>query len=349
MTRAPLKVAVVGAGYFSQFHLAAWARIEEVRVVAICDLDAVKAKDVANSYKATGYADCVAMAHTEAPDIVDIVAPPSAHATLVRMVLAPGRTIICQKPFCRSTEEATALTEQARRAGALLVIHENFRFQPWHRELRHFVDEGRLGQVYQCEFRLRPGDGRGPDAYLARQPSFQTMPKFLIQETGVHFIDLFGWLFGPIETIFADLRQLNPAIAGEDAGYLLLGHAGGVRSLFDGNRLADHIAENPRTTMGEMTIEGEAGILHLDGEGRIFFRRFGEATEVEIPVTAPIDRSTFGGGCVEALNRHVVAAMVAERAPENTAADYLKVMAVVDAAYRSATTGQLQRLGAKWP
>ncbi|MEQ8695721.1 MAG: Gfo/Idh/MocA family oxidoreductase [Bauldia litoralis] len=344
MTGAPLKVAVVGAGYFSQFHLAAWAEIAEAKLVAVCDLDAARAKTVADAFGAVAYGDCEAMARTETPDIVDIVAPPPAHVALVRAVLAPGRTIICQKPFCRSTEEATALTEEARRAGALLVVHENFRFQPWHREIRRFLEEDRLGAVYQCAFRLRPGDGRGPDAYLARQPSFQTMPKFLIQETGVHFIDLFRWLLGPVETVFADLRQLNPAIAGEDAGLMILGHRDGARSVFDGNRLSDHVAENPRTTMGEMAIEGEAGILQLDGEGRIFFRHFGEATEREIPVTAPIDRTVFGGGCVAALNRHVVAAMRSGREPENTAADYLTVMAVVDAAYRSATTGEMQRL-----
>ncbi|MEO0763052.1 MAG: hypothetical protein AAFZ09_14815, partial [Pseudomonadota bacterium] len=60
-------------------------------------------------------------------------------------------------------------------------------------------------------------DGQGPDAYHARQPYFQRMPRFLVHETAVHWIDTFRYLMGEAETVYADLRRLNPAIAGEDA------------------------------------------------------------------------------------------------------------------------------------
>jgi len=50
------------------------------------------------------------------------------------------------------------------------------------REARHLVDAGRIGMPLHVTFRLRPGDGQGPQAYLARQPYFQNMPRFLIHE-----------------------------------------------------------------------------------------------------------------------------------------------------------------------
>mgnify|MGYP000569074738 CR=1 FL=1 len=332
---AERRVAVVGLGYFSQFHLAAWAAQPGAVLTDVCDLDAARAADAAARYGAQAHESLDTVLAGE-PDILDVVVPPAAQDAVIRQALAPGRTIICQKPFCTSLPQAEALTDAAEAAGTKLVIHENFRFQPWYRRIRELLEAEELGALYQARFALRPGDGRGPAAYLDRQPGFQAMPRFLILETGVHFIDVFRWLFGEIDSVYADLRQLNPAIAGEDAGLLLLTHGSGMRSLFDGNRLADHVAENPRRTMGEMEIEAEAGSLRLDGAGRLGLRRFGAQAFEPVHLNRPVDSESFGGGCVAALIAHVVAALDGQAPFENEARDYLPVMRAVDAAYRSA-------------
>ncbi|MEO1093255.1 MAG: Gfo/Idh/MocA family oxidoreductase, partial [Pseudomonadota bacterium] len=173
---------------------------------------------------------------------------------------------------------------------------ENFRFQPWFRECRKQIDAGALGQVYELAFRLRPGDGQGPRAYLDRQPYFQEMERFLLHETAVHLFDVFRFLLGEVEAVFADLRRLNPAIAGEDAGLVILRFASGSRALFDGNRLADHAAENRRLTMGEMQIDGAKANLRLDGYGRLFLRAHSSNQEDEMAY-AWEDRG-YGGDCV---------------------------------------------------
>jgi predicted dehydrogenase len=332
-------VGVIGLGYFAQFHLKAWADLPGVHLIGVTDLNPEVVTQAAATYATTGHTDAASLLAAN-PDILDIVAPPPAHAALIRQALRKGRTIICQKPFCTSLAEAEAVTAEAEATGTTIVIHENFRFQPWHREIKRLLDDGALGQIYQARFALRPGDGRGPDAYLARQPAFQTMPRLLIHETGVHFIDLFRRLLGEPTSVYADIRHLNPVLAGEDEGLLIMDHATGARSVFDGNRLADHVADNARRTMGEMEIEGEAGRLRLDGAGRLWMREFGEQVEREIPVTMPVDDDSFGGGCVANLIVHVVDAVRQGRAPENTARDYLQVIRLTDAAYTSAAEGR---------
>ena len=57
------------------------------------------------------------------------------------------------------------------------------------------------------------GDGQGPDAYLARQPYFRTMPRFLLRETGIHFIDTFRFLFGEIAE--ARIRRQGGLVGGQ--------------------------------------------------------------------------------------------------------------------------------------
>ncbi|MEJ8561937.1 Gfo/Idh/MocA family oxidoreductase [Yoonia sp. GPGPB17] len=334
-----LRVACVGAGYFAQFHYDSWRRMARADLVAACDRDLEKAA-------ATGlpaYTDMRQMLGDQTPDLLDVIVPPGAHAEVIRAALAAGvKWIICQKPFCRDLPEGQAVTAAAKAAGATIVVHENFRFQPWYRTIKAVLDEGAIGDVHQVTFRLRPGDGQGPDAYLDRQPYFQQMPRFLIHETGVHWVDTFRYLLGNPTAVYADLRQMNPAIAGEDAGYILFDHPNGARALFDGNRHLDHKADNLRRTMGEALIEGTQGTLRLHGDGSVTQRAFGSPTETT--VLGPDTWDGFGGDCVHALQSHVVSGVLDGQPFENEAADYLYVMRVEEKIYAAANTGQKQRI-----
>ena len=229
------------------------------------------------------------------------------------------------------------MTELADRASIPLIIHENFRFQPWYRAIRDSLVAGEIGTSRQATFRLRPGDGQGPEAYLSRQPYFRDMPRFLIHETAVHWIDTFRFLYGNPTAVYADLRRVNPEIRGEDAGFVLFDHPGDVRVLFDGNRCLDHAAENTRCTMGEGLFEGDAGSIALTGDGALHHRAFGAVKAT--PKLAPDSSGRFGGDCTFHLQAHVIQALSGVRPFENEARDYLAVQAVEEAIYRSAETG----------
>lgn len=331
-----LRVACVGAGYFSQYHIESWRRIPDVELVGVCDR--VYAKAVATG--APAFTDLAKMLGAVQPDIVDLILPPVHHAEAIHTAMAHEglKAVICQKPFCHSLAEAEDMAALATETGVPLVVHENFRFQPWYRKIKEILDQGVLGDLYQVTFRLRPGDGQGADAYLARQPYFQKMPRFLIHETGVHWVDTFRYLLGPPEAVYADLRRVNPVIAGEDAGFVIFDHANGVRAVFDGNRNADHAADNTRRTMGEALLEGSKGVLTLRGDGSVTLRGFG--TQAETLLLPPDTHQGFGGDCTHALQFHVVSGLMSGQPLENMAVDYLQIIRIEEAVYRSAEIGQ---------
>jgi predicted dehydrogenase len=332
-----LRVVAIGAGYFSQFHYDAWSRMDDVELVGLCDLDAARAAEAAARWSVPQhFTEAADMIDRLKPDLVDIITPPAAHLALIRLAAERRIDAICQKTFCLSIAQAEQAVQTAEAAGTRLVVHENFRFQPWYAEIKKWLDAGRLGQVYQATFRLRPGDGQGADAYLGRQPYFQTMRRFLVHETAIHFVDTFRFLFGEVADVFADLRRLNPAIVGEDAGLVIFRHRNGVRAVFDGNRLVDHPAHNHRLTMGEMMVEGERAALRLDGDGNLFTRAF--QSNAWEPV--PFERSDagFGGDSVYRLQRHVVDHLQGRGPIMNTARDYLANLMVEEAIYRSASS-----------
>ena len=327
-----LRVACVGAGFFSQFHIESWQRIDRVDLVGVCDIALARAKATG----APSFDDLSKMLSKTGPDVLDIILPPVAHAESIKMAIAQKvPTIVCQKPFCTSFVEAQEVTALAKAAGCQLIIHENFRFQPWFRAIKDAIAAERIGEVLQATFRLRPGDGQGADAYLDRQPYFRDMPQLLIHETGVHYVDVFRYLFGEATHVYADLRKVNPVIAGEDAGYVIFEHASGIRSVLDGNRCLDHAADNTRRTMGEGLIEGTKGTLTLTGDGAVSLRAFGDIDA--ITYLGPDDHDGFGGDCTHALQSHIVAGVLGDGLIENTAEDYLGVLAAEAAIYRSAS------------
>lgn len=331
------RVAVVGAGYFAGFQLEGW-RDAGARVVALCDLDRSRLDTLADRFAiGTRFTDAEAMLDRTRCDLVDVVLPPAAQANVVRAALERRIPVVCQKPFGVDLAEARALSALAAECATPLVVHENFRFTPWFREARRLIDAGHFGRLHGVTFRLRPGDGQGPRAYLDRQPYFQTMPRLLVRETAVHFIDTFRYLMGEVVAVTARLRRLNPAIAGEDSALIAFEFGDDRSGLFDGTRLNDHVAADPRRTMGEMWLEGEAGVLRLDGDARLWWKSHHGAEHEHA-----YDRGTasaFGGACT-ALQAHVLAHLGSGAPLENAAADYLLNLEIQEAVYHSHATGR---------
>ena len=333
-----LRVATVGAGYFSQFQYEAWTRMDDVDLVAVCNRTRENGRTIADTYGIPEvFTDFGRMLSETQPDLVDIITPPVTHLDYIREAAGRRVAMICQKPFCSTLAEAEAAVEAAAATETPLIIHENFRFQPWYGETRRRLDAGDLGEPYQVTFRLRPGDGQGPEAYLSRQPYFQAMERFLVHETAIHLIDTFRYLMGEVEAVYARLRRLNPVIAGEDAGLIVFDFAAGTRGLFDGNRLVDHPAANRRLTMGEMLVEGSDAVLRLDGDGRLYRRRHGANDETE--VSYEWENRGFGGDCVYLLQRHAVDFLRGSGSVMNTGADYLRNLRIEEAVYESDRTG----------
>jgi len=328
------RLALIGCGYFAQFHREAWARLP-VEVVALCDADGAKAEAASREFAAArAFTEAEAMLDAARPEIVDIVTPPGTHRDLVALCAARGIPAICQKPLAPDWETALAIVEGSEAAGHTLIVHENFRFMPWFMEAAH----GAIGEPLDISFRLRSGDGQGPDAYLSRQPYFRSMPRFLVHETIIHLIDVFRMLFGEVAGVFARLRRLNPAIVGEDAATVLFAFADPRRQgIVDGNRLVDHPSDDPRMTNGVLLVEGTGGQLRLDGHGRLFLRPHrGEEREHAYPW----DRRGYGGDCVL---RQCAAALAHLRdgAPvPNLARAWLRNMEIEEAIYRSAAEGR---------
>lgn len=330
----------MGAGYFSQFHYEAWARMPDVELSAIVDLDQTKSSEMAamHGIRQT-YASLAEALNAERPDFVDIITRPESHLELVSLAAKFGTNVICQKPLAPTLDESRRIVAEAEASGIRLMVHENFRFQPWHREIKKLLNQGVIGDcLHAVSCRTRMGDGWQSDAYLSRQPYFVTMPKLLIYETGVHFIDTYRFLGGEISSVYASLRKLNSAITGEDAGVVVFEFANGARGLWDASRYHEPNYEDPRYTFGEYLIEGNAGSIRLYPDGRLTVQPLGLP---EHDILYPHGRQNFASDCVYHTQRHFVERLADNRQFETSGVEYLKTLCVQEAVYQSAASGQV--------
>ena len=336
------KTVAIGAGYFSGFQYEAWNRIPEVELAAISNRTESKARKMMDAYGIPRfYANWREMIDSERPDFVDIITPPETHEAICSHAASRGVAIVCQKPLAPTLEESVRIVRNAAAAGVRFMVHENFRWQPWYREIKRLLDSGRIGAPIHCYFRMRTGDGWGDDAYLARQPFFRDYPRLLVYETAVHFIDTFRYLLGEIDEVYAKLRRLNPVIRGEDAGQICFSFASGATAILDANRYNESEAENPRYTFGELRLDATEGHLVMEADSSMRIKRLGEDP---LPVEYRRENRNFAGDCVYSLQRHFVDCLLAGAPFESHGEDYLKTLQVVDAVYESADSGQAVRL-----
>ena len=333
-----LKGVCIGAGYFSRFHYEAWSRMESVRITAMCNRSMERAGPLMQEFGIENhYVDYREMIEREKPDFVDIITPPESHLEMTKFAAERGIHVFCQKPLAPTFAEAQKLVSLADGAGIRFMVNENFRFQPWHREIGRLVRKGVIGDtLHSLNFRMRTGDGWGPKAYTPRQPYFQTYPRLLVYETGVHFIDTFRYIAGDVRRVFASLRKLNPVIAGEDCGLLFFEFQNGAIGLWDANRFNDTTAPNPRYTFGNFLVEGDGGSIRLYTDGRITIQPLG-GEEQEHGYFH--EERNFAGDCCFTTQNHFIDQLISGGEFETRGEEYLKTLAVQEAMYESARTG----------
>lgn len=152
MSQSDLNVALVGAGYISDYHLGALRALPGVKVAAICDLVASRAERWAQSRGVpNAYGDLGQMLEQEQLDAVHILTPPQAHIQPGLQVIEAGVDVLLEKPLAHTTDGCRQLIEAATKGKRALGVSHNFLFFDGYERMVADLRSGRLGQVDQVD------------------------------------------------------------------------------------------------------------------------------------------------------------------------------------------------------
>lgn len=343
----PLRVAVVGAGFVAPHHLAGWRALPEVELVGLASLDLERNVDLARRFGIPATCgDLEAMLDAQQPHVLDICTPPELHADHAAAAARRGIHVLCQKPVAPDLVTARAMRDRARQQGVRLMVHENFRFRPWYREVKRQLDSGILGGVFYVR-----SDGRfagtvtsaeHPDTAwsIARQPSFVEPTRLLLLESVIHQIDVCRYLFGEPSSVYAQARRISPQVKGEDLVSLSM-RFGDTIAIIERSYAARGYPPPPMASE-ILTVEAERGALFLDREGHL-----------RIEIDVPGERQTLHSvleledaypRSYAATIRHFVEALRHGTPFETDIEDNLRTLSAVIAAYESLDSGQVVQL-----
>ena len=152
-----VKVGIIGCGGIANSkHMPSLKTVENLEIVAFCDIIPERAEKAAATYGVEGakvftdYHDLLAMDEIE---VVHVCTPNSSHAPITIDAFAAGKHVYCEKPMAKTYADAVLMCEAAEKAGKLLSIGYQTRSEPAFQLARNLVRDGMLGDVYYVKAR----------------------------------------------------------------------------------------------------------------------------------------------------------------------------------------------------
>jgi predicted dehydrogenase len=324
-----LRVGLVGAGMVSEHHLAAWTKMPDVRVVGIADPDLDRARARAQAFEIeAAYASADALIATTVPDALDIAAPVQHHAALCRLAAKSGIAILCQKPLAESVADAARLIDDIGDRVPFMV-HENWRFRPNYRQVKHWLSEGAIGNVGLVRLCVDSSgliaDDRDQIPALVRQPFLANLPRFLVFEVLFHHLDALRWLFGEVSVVAARLSRMARLVRGEDSAAVLMEAPGQVPITLDA---CFAVPDAPSHVRDRFEIYGSRGVIQLaDGAVTLVGQRTSQHEW---------DNGVLYAASFEGAIREFADGLIAQGPFETEARDNLKTLQLVEDVYAAA-------------
>ncbi len=228
---AELGVAVVGYGLAGAvFHAPLIAAEPRMRVAAVVTSAAERAERALATYpgvRVVASADEL-FADPDGVDLVVIATPNRTHAPLAVQALNAGLPVVVDKPFALTADEALEVIATAERAGLVLSVFQNRRWDSDFLTLRRLIEAGELGQVRRFESRFERWRPVSKGSW--REVGDAADGAGILYDLGSHLIDQALTLFGPATEVYCELDCRRPDVRSDDDAFIALTHDSGVRS-----------------------------------------------------------------------------------------------------------------------
>ncbi len=265
-----LNIAIIGCGSIAlQNHWPGLALCPDVKVVALCDSDAVILE---KARQQTGV-NITSPRHEEIVEREDvhavIIATPNfTHAQIALDSIANGKHVLCEKPLALNYADADAMSEAADRAGVRHMTAFTYRFVPAMRYLSHLVQRGDLGQPYHYRScRLQDWGTRGLGWRQVKKLSGSGELGDMLS----HRIDFAHLLVGPMKRLVANMKIVHPVRGGQrndldDCVSILADFKNGATGVLESSKLASGRNESWRS-LDYVEINGsERSFVFITGE-----------------------------------------------------------------------------------
>lgn len=319
-----VRVAVIGAGGIGGTHLNAYKAVADLcEIVGVADINLAAAQERTASFGGAAFADYAQLLAEGQPDAVSICTPPNLHLPIAQAAAVRGIAILCEKPPARTLAETQALVAAANAGGSLLQFAFCHRFHQPVQQTQALIASGQLGQVVQIYNRFGFRFGRAGHSWFT---DGAVAGGGILIDTLVHSVDIFRALAGEVKSVAASISTTLPTIQVEDSASILLTSASNVI----GALTCSWVTPVSEAEVRIYGTEGEA-VIDYGQSGGLRYRLANDNEWTQLPFDQPNRFQQQATAFLQAVTNKTT--------PVVTGQDGLAVMAVIDAAYRSAAQG----------
>lgn len=201
-----LRIGIIGTGGISHVHMVGYNVLENVEVVAACDINESRVMEFCEKYGVKKlYTDYNEMLRLEELDGVSVCTWNNSHAAATIAALNAGKNVLCEKPMAMNAIEAQKMKDAADKSGKILMIGFVKRFGMETRICKEFIDNGHLGEIYyaKASYLRRCGNPGGWFADIKRSGGGPLI------DLGVHVIDQVRYLMGKPKPVSVSAATFN--------------------------------------------------------------------------------------------------------------------------------------------
>lgn len=251
-----LKIGLIGTGGIAEFsHLPGIANLDNVELIAVCDVIEERARAAKLKYNAReSYTDYEEMLKKADIDAVDICTPVFLHAPMAIEALNNGKNVLIEKPMARNAAEAETIVNASKKNKRQVSAMFNMRYMPVNIHIKKAIDKGELGKIYMA--RVRDGHP-GPEVIMPYMASW----IFDKEKSGggcvldeIHDIDLLCWWLGNVDYVLAELGTFAKKTDVEDNAAVVLRFKSGVIASME-------ISWTQIAGSGSTELYGERGVV----------------------------------------------------------------------------------------
>ena len=285
--RTKIRTAIIGPGKVAHLHAQGLLKSANAEFVAVCGRTLPKAEAFANQYGVKAYDDLEQMIRREQVQALLVCTPHPYHRDPVVKAASLGVPCLIEKPMASSLQDCDAMIDAAEKNKVTLGVISQRRFYEPVRRMKNAIDEGKIGKPALGHIIML---GWRDEAYYNSDPwrgKWETEGGGVLVNQAPHQLDLFQWLMGPIDQVYAVTRNLNhPYIEVEDTAVAVVQFKDGAV----GNIILSN-SQKPGI-YGKIHIHGSNGAsVGAQTEGGAMFIA-GQSSVLEPPVN---DIWTVGG------------------------------------------------------
>ncbi len=256
-----IRFNLIGCGRIAQKYIQLFAekKIQNAKIVGVCDIISKKAKLAGMKLGVPYFSDMNKMIKKTKPEVICILTPSGLHFKHFKNTIKYKKHYVIEKPIALRLKDANEIIKLSKKNNIKIFPVFQNRFNKPIKFLKNNIEKNKLGKIFLITARIR----------WKRDQKYYNLDKWrgtfkydggVIANQAIHFLDLLMWLGGDVKSVFSIAKTYSVKIETEDTAVVILKFRSGAIGVIEATG-----ATRPNDLEGSVSVLGNKGSIIIGG------------------------------------------------------------------------------------